>query len=101
MPIHMVWRFNRYCPIVFCDDCGREILDRRGLVVWQRQDADPPALGAPVFFTHADFCNRRFETARPGGSWMWLSLEVFPIHVAANLGIDLDDARDTARALDF
>jgi hypothetical protein len=89
MAIQIVIRRNGYAPIVFCDECGHEIETAAdGNYQWHMSIEPAPAV---IYFTHKRCC-RTFEAKRPAPAdgWIWgsLGLEVLPVYLERNLGID-------------
>src|SRR5437773_1314801 len=84
---------GRYRPVVVCDHCGILIEDaRRGNYQWLVGERARAGGENTIFFTHKDCC-RPFEEAHGGRrAWAWAPLSCFPIFLAANLNLDLQDA---------
>lgn len=86
-----------YCPQTFCDTCGERIEDARQGDAHRRLDERGRPIDGVVYHVHKR-CNRALEASMPG-RWLWEPLEVLPIRQAANLNVDEEQARKTARLL--
>ena len=103
MPMMMKVKGGTDCPVLLCDHCGDEIEDGdrgRGHYLWRRSVADECEEGdtVEVFFVHRQ-CHLPWEAEHPkseGVVHLWMPLKLFPVYLAANIGIDISDAEQDA-----
>lgn len=90
MPLTMTYEGNLCVPLVYCDHCQREIRNAAdGNYQWLWSDAP-----ARIYFTHKACC-KSFEK-RQGGLWGAIPLEILPVFLIRNLGVEWKDAQRQA-----
>lgn len=99
MPICMLEREGRSCPVVLCDVCMEVIAEAAdGNYEWfpHRNTAIP----VPVSFTHKG-CSQEFERQQApmqgGEGSSSMELMCFPIYLGNNLKLDWSKAEQNAR----
>jgi hypothetical protein len=80
--------------VALCDRCGEEITNgRMAIYQWHPEDTEPDAAG---FFEvlHKGRC----AGPRPDGT-LWCEMDLLPVYLAANMGVDLEAAMERAALL--
>jgi hypothetical protein len=91
MPLAIRYEEALCVPIVICDHCGEEIRSAAdGNYQWLGRDDRP----SRVYFTHKGCCHA-FEK-RHGGFWGAIDLQLLPVYLGNNLGIDWKESRRMA-----
>jgi len=104
MPIQIQIDGQRSGPVAICDHCGQRITHTNdGNALWL-ETSDPQRgrrTEGKIILTHKR-CNSAFEQAhRPGERQIWCSndLDVFMIHLLANVPVDMPSAKQRASLL--
>lgn len=88
------------CPVIICDVCKNRInLAKHGIYAHNGDDSGNEAHG-PLWFAHYGKCFDTLESAfdEKGNLMGWMPVDVLPVYLSRNLGIDLLDASEKADA---
>ena len=94
MPIRIIVINGLNCPVIVCDHCQHPIEKASDGNVHWFMGRTIPAEG--VHFLHKR-CTYTFENAHGGRDlWRWMPLKAFPVYLARNMDLTIEDAERIA-----